>query len=272
VTSSVLCPAVRPARPLVYGHRGCALAPENTLAAFDRAIEGGADGLELDVRLSRDGVLMVHHDAELDRCTSGSGPLERLTAAELTAIDAGHQYRRGGEFPFRGRGVSIPRLTEVLGRYPGVPLIVEIKSYSEAAGRAAVHAIRSAGAEGRVCVAAFDHSTLSAVRHTAPEIATSASRDEVLRALWRSWFCLAPSAPPYRAVQVPERAGRRRVVSKRFVRVLHKADVPIQVWTVNAEEDMRRLLEWGVDGLITDDPPLAAKVRDDVCANVAAVP
>jgi len=255
-------PGLRPPRPLVYGHRGCRRAPENTIASFDLALQIGADGLEMDVRLSRDGVPVVHHDVDLDRCTDGHGALEALTAAELARLDAGHRFSAQGHPVFRGRGVTIPTLDEVLRRYPGVPLIVEIKVYREAAARAVVRMVRAAGAEGHVCLAAFDHATVEAARRLAPEIATSASRDEVFRAMCFAWLRLPPWRPRYGAVQVPEVAGGRRVVAPRFIRSLHRAGIGLQVWTVNAEADMRRLLAWGVDGLITDKPELAVRVRD----------
>lgn len=257
-------PGIRPPRPLVFGHRGCALAPENTIPSFDLALESGAEGLEMDVRLSRDGVPFVHHDRDLDRCTDGSGPLEALTAAELDGLDAGCRFTRDGEHPFRGSGVRIPRLADVLRRYTGVPLILEIKTYREDAARAVVETVRGAGAAERVCLAAFDHATITAARRAAPDIATSASRDEVSRALWLSSLRIPPWRPPYLAVQVPEVSGETRIVSPRFVRALHRAGIVLQVWTVNEEHDMRRLLVWGVDGLITDRPDVAVRVRNQV--------
>ena len=114
-------------RPLVFAHRGgCALGPENTLAAFDLGIAAGADGLELDVHLSADGVLVVHHDDLLDRTTNATGPLAALTAAELARVDAGCRFVGTGDFPFRSQGVSIPTLRDVLRRYPDVRMIIEM--------------------------------------------------------------------------------------------------------------------------------------------------
>ena len=105
-------------RPLIFAHRGgCALGPENTIAAFDLGLPAGADGLELDVHLSADGVPVVHHDATLDRTTSHTGPLAARTAAELARVDAGYRFAANGGFPFRNQGVGIPSLRDVLGRY-----------------------------------------------------------------------------------------------------------------------------------------------------------
>src|SRR5918993_5274427 len=95
--------------PLVFAHRGgCALGPENTIAAFDLGMGAGADGLEFDVHLSSDGLPVVHHDDTLDRTTSGSGPIAARTAAELARIDAGCRFGQSGSFPFRGQGIGIP--------------------------------------------------------------------------------------------------------------------------------------------------------------------
>jgi len=115
-------------RPQIFAHRGgCDLGPENTITAFDIGMSTGADGLELDVHLSADGVVVVHHDRTLDRTTSGSGPLAAHTADELARLDAGYWFTRGGEYPFRGRGIGVPTLRDVLVRYRGVPTIIEIK-------------------------------------------------------------------------------------------------------------------------------------------------
>src|SRR5687768_8028886 len=135
-------------RRLVFAHRGgCALGPENTIAAFDRGLAAGADGLELDVHLSADGVVVVCHDDTLERTTSGRGPVGARTAAELAAVDAGCRFSDGrGSYPFRDRGVGVPALREVLRRYPGVPIIVEMKVDSAAMGHALVEDVRAADA------------------------------------------------------------------------------------------------------------------------------
>jgi glycerophosphoryl diester phosphodiesterase len=253
-------------RPLVFAHRGgSALGPENTLAAFDLGLQSGADGLELDVHLAADGIPVVHHDDTLDRTTSGSGPLAALTAAELARIDAGCRFARGDEFPFRNQGVGIPSLREVLRRYPDVPITVELKADSAELGEAVAQEVRLAAAVDRVCVAAFDSRSVAAARRALPEVATSASRTEVRRAVIRGFARLPVRRAPYGGYQVPERNGRVHIVTPRFVRDAHEAGFKVHVWTVDEEQDMRRLLAWGVDGLISDRPDLAVRVRDECC-------
>jgi glycerophosphoryl diester phosphodiesterase len=249
--------------PLVFAHRGgCALGPENTLAAFDRGIAAGADGLELDVHLSSDGVPVVHHDATLDRTTSGSGPVRALTAAQLARVDAGCRFRDGGAFPFRNQGVGVPALADVLRQYPDVRMIVEMKVDRAEMGEAVAAAVRRAGAVDRVCAAGYGMRSALAARAALPEMATSACYREVQLAVYRTWARWPVRRVPYGGYQVPELADRLRIVSPRFIRYAHGAGLKVQVWTVDDEPDMRRLLEWRVDALISNRPDVAVRVRD----------
>ena len=241
--------------PLVFAHRGgSALAPENTLAAFDNGLALGADGLELDVHLSRDGVVVVHHDATLERTTNLSGAIAERTADELAQADAGHHFRRGGELPFRGRGIGVPALADVLARYRDARVIVELKANRPELARAVVADVRAARAVDRVCLGAFGRRVLRTARALEPAIATSAAREEVRWALYRSWVRWPVSRVAYGGYQVPEWSGRTRVLSPRFIEAAHGAGLAVQVWTVDSEADARRLLGWGADALITDRP------------------
>ena len=139
-------------------------------------------------------------------------------------------------------------------------IIVELKQGGAALAQAVVQEIRRAGAAGRVCLGSFSLTALRAARASAPEIATSGARFEVRMALYRSWLHLTPGRVRYQAFQVPEISGATRVVSPRFVQLAHKAGLAVQVWTVDEPDDMRRLLDWGVDGIISDRPDVAAEV------------
>jgi glycerophosphoryl diester phosphodiesterase len=125
-----------------------------------------------------------------------------------------------------------------------------------------VETIERAGARDRVCVGSFSLVALDTVRALDPCLPTSAAQEEGRWSLYRSWIGFPLGRTRYRAFQVPERVGRLTVLSRRFIRAAHRAGLPVQVWTVNEEPDMWRLLDWGVDGLITDRPDLAARVRD----------
>ena len=251
-------------KPFVFAHRGgAALAPENTLAAFDRGIAAGADGIELDVHLSRDGIPVVHHDRTLERTTDARGAITDLTADELRRVDAG--FRFGGEdgrFPFRGQGIGVPALRDVLDRHRDVRVIIEMKMDERQLGEAVAAEVRRAGAEQRVCIAGYGATSAAAARAALPEVACSACQDEVRWALYRTWACWPVRGVAYGGYQVPEVAGRLRVVSPRFIRYAHAAALRVHIWTVDGEDEALRLLGWGVDGLISNRPDLAVGVRD----------
>ena len=226
----------------LQGHRGTrGWRPENTLPAFEHALAIGVTTLELDIGMTRDGVVVVHHDRLLGRTSRGVGAVRDRTAEELATFD-------------------VPTLRAVLERYPHAKIIVELKEASDGLARAAIEEVRRARAAARVWFGSFSTRALRAVRRIDPGMATSAGRMEVRLALYRSWVGLSPSRAPYRALQVPETSGVTRVVSPRFVRLAHKAGVVVQVWTVDDPDDIRRLLEWGVDGIITDRPDVAVAI------------
>jgi glycerophosphoryl diester phosphodiesterase len=254
-------------RPQVFAHRGgCDLGPENTIAAFDIGMSTGADGLELDVHLSTDDVVVVHHDKTLDRTTNGEGLVASRTAQELERLDAGYWFKRGDEYPFRGLGIGVPTLRQVLARYPGVPIIIEIKVYTPAMGEAVAEEIRRAGATDYVCVAGYGLASARAARAALPGVAASAAQPEVRLAVYRSILRCPVRRAPYQTYQVPEWAEATRIVTPSFVRHAHSAGLKVQVWTVDEDADMRRLLEWGVDGLISNRPDVAVRIRNEFLA------
>ena len=238
------------------------------MAAFEAGMASGADGLELDVQLSADGEVVVCHDETLDRTTNDSGPVGARTAAELAHVDAAWHFRdAAGQASLRGQGIGIPRLLDVLHRFPGVPIIVEMKLDTAEMGRRLADVVRRCGAADRVCAAGYGPRSLAAAREAMPGMATSACHPEVRLALYRSWAGWPVRGVRYGGYQVPEHAGALRVVSRRFVRHAHAAGLKVQVWTVDDEADMTRLLGWGVDALISNRPDVAVRVRDEMCVS-----
>jgi glycerophosphoryl diester phosphodiesterase len=205
------------------------------MAAFDRGVALGADGLELDVHLSADNHVVVHHDRTLDRTTSLRGPIAARTSDELAHA-------------------GVPLLGDVLSRYCNMRVIVELKVNSMELARAAIDTVRRANAIERVCFGSFGRRVLRAVRQLEPAVATSGAREEVRWALYRSWCRWPVTRVAYGGYQVPEWAGTTRVVTPRFVADAHAAGLGVQVWTVDEVADARRLLSYGVDALITDRP------------------
>ncbi len=253
---------------LVYAHRGgSALRPENTVAAFDHGLALGADGLEFDVHLSSDGVVVVHHDETLERTTNGSGRLADHTADELARMDAGYRFQPwspsvavGEAFPFRGQGHGIPRLRDVLSRYSEIPLIIELKANERALADRVIAEIHAADAVGHVALGSFGWRVLHAAREREPRIPTGASREEARWALYRSWVGWPLGHTAYREFQVPERSGATTIVSPHFIAHARRAGLPVKVWTIDETADIRRLIAWGVDGIITDRPDRAVAV------------
>lgn len=252
-------------RPLVFAHRGGAkLAPENTMHALDNGMALGADGLEYDVQLSSDGIPVVIHDQTLDRTTDRTGPVNALTAAELARVDAGYRFEQDGAFPFRGQGHGVSTLDEVLKKHAEVRTIIEMKGGQPELARAVAASINKANAVEWTCVGSFYAASIKTLRAEFPQIYTSASTSECRWALHRSWVRWPwPGTYPYFAFQLPEMAGRMRVVSPALVQLIHRQGHVVQVWVVNERADALRLLEWGVDGIISDRPDIAVAARNE---------
>lgn len=225
------------ARPVI-AHRGASgQYPENTLLAFAKALEQGADAIELDVRVTADGVPVVLHDPTLERTTTGAGAVSRLSLTEVRRADA-------------GTGERVPTLAEVLDGFPTAPLLVEIKE--RRAARATLALLREHHAERRVLVGAFHRGELAPFFHT--EFARSPVRAEVAWFWAGSRVGLTPGGVGYRAFSVPEYSGRLRVVDDVFVAAARRRRLPVHVWTVDDADRAARLRALGVCGIITGFP------------------
>jgi len=245
-------------------------APPNTLAAFEAALELGADTLEMDLQLTADGEVATIHDATVDRTTDGSGPVRGMTLEALQTLDAGAGWQdEDGATPFAGRGVRHASLREVLDRFPDTPLVVELKTD---AGPALVQPVLDLLAEfgrddGTVVVASFDEDYLAPVRAQAPDVPTNMPESETYGFYVRQLAGLHPWwQPPGEVFQVPERFDGRLVVTPRFTRAAERLGVEVQVWTVNDPEQMHRLLDAGAHGLLTDYPDRAVEVLEQRAA------
>ena len=259
-------PARRPGHPYLAGaplfiaHRGgAALAPENTMAAFTAAVDRWeADVLEMDVRRTADGKVVVIHDATVDRTCDGSGAVRELPWSEVRALDAGHRFLDlAGEHDFRGRGVGIPLLDEVLETFPATRMNVEAKTPEVAP--LLVETIRRHRAQNRVLMAAELEGARPS-RHGYPGPHGASRRQIRLFHLLHQrplGFLYSPRAD---ALQVPDEWMGRRVVTPRFVREAHRRNIPVHVWTIDETADMRRLLSWGVDGIQSDRLDRLARV------------
>ncbi len=247
-------------RTLAIAHQGGrGLWPENTLLAFERSLDLGVDVLEMDLRGTADGQIVVHHDASVERTTEGNGRVNALTLEELRALDPGYRFEseRAGvvSHPYRGSSLVIPTFLEVMGRFPGARLNVEMKDFDPALAITLCGMLRDNGFAQQVIVASFEHEPMAAFRRACPEVATSATMREGLLfyqlgrlrlgSLYRS---------PAMAFQFPEYFGGIHVIRPELLEAAHSFNVQVHVWTVNEEEDLERMLELGVDGILTDYP------------------
>ncbi|WP_241986847.1 glycerophosphodiester phosphodiesterase family protein [Cryobacterium fucosi] len=233
----------------MFAHRGLALnAPENTLPAFRHALLAGATHLETDVRASDDGVAVLSHDAEF-AVPGARIRVNRLTLAELHRINL-------------GQGQSFASLGEALDAFPDARFNLDVKS--EDAIEATVAAVRAANATDRVLITSFSEARRARTVRSLPGVATSASSALVGRAFLAAEFGFGGqvrrAVSGLSAIQVPETVRSLRILTPRFVRAMHTVGVEVHVWTVNDPAAMRRLLEAGVDGLITDRCDLAVGV------------
>ncbi|HEX7336305.1 MAG TPA: glycerophosphodiester phosphodiesterase [Gemmatimonadales bacterium] len=244
-------------RPII-AHRGASgSAPENTMAAFELALEQGADAIELDVRLAADGVPVVLHDPTLDRTTSHYGPVGAVAADRLRDIDAGFRFTpdRGRTYPFRGGGAHIPALVEVLRAFPLMPFLIEIKEVE--AQEAVKRVLLEEDAVLRSVLASEHGAALTCFRE--PPFAVAASSGEI-GALYRAvLFQRVPATVPYQALSVPMRYRGLPVPTRAFVAAARRLGCPVHVWTVNDPATARTLWGRGVAGIVTNFPDRIAR-------------
>jgi len=265
-------PALSGPLPLTFAHRGGAgLWPENTLEAFRGAIELGCTHVETDVRMTRDGEIVVFHDEALERTTDGSGRVSAHTLSQLRRLDAGYRFSPDGtSFPRRGQGLVIPTLAELVALSDRVRFNVEIKERGPFdLPRALLRFIEQHGIAERIVVAAERHELMREFRrHAQGRIATSASRRECLQFWFASRLRLTAFLRlPYQALQIPVRAGNLTVVTPQLLDAAHREGLAVHVWTIDDRAEMLRLLDLGVDGLMSDHPD---RLRQAVVESVSA--
>jgi glycerophosphoryl diester phosphodiesterase len=246
-------------RPWVVAHRGGTdLAPENTMEAFRRAEALGVDVLEMDLRVTADGALVVIHDSTVDRTTNGHGLVAELSLAQLQALDAGYRFLDdSGGHPFRGIGLTVPSFPSVLRQFPGIRLNVEMKGFTLEQARGLCGLLRQSDAVDRVLVSGFAHAPMTAFREACPEVATGATRREAIVFYYLNRVRLGRLfRSPAAAMQLPLTFRGRGVITPRLLEAARESNRPVQVWTVNDEDTMTRLLSLDVQAILTDRPSL----------------
>ena len=276
--------------PLNIAHQGGEIeAPSDTLYAFKTAKRKGADMIETDVHLTADGRVVVLHDETVNRTTNGSGSVEQMTLAEIKRLDAAYWFienegtvndpsRPASDFTWRGvatgdrrpptgfraNDFTIPTLDELLTEFPKTLLNIELKPTVAMTGRleaAVANLLQAHGRTDDVIVASFNDQSVEIFKAIAPEIHTAVPTAQVA-AFWASSQGELPGSPnpQHVALQVPETFEGLSVVTPDFISDAHANGLAVHVWTINEADDMRRLLDWGADGLMTDRPTLLEHV------------
>ncbi|MCB0035302.1 MAG: glycerophosphodiester phosphodiesterase [Anaerolineales bacterium] len=241
---------------LVMAHRGeQSEAPENTMPAFQAAVDLGVDVIETDIHGTADGQILAYHDDSVERTTDRQGYLREMTLKEVQELDAGYQWSPDGvdNHPYRGLGLTIPTLQELFEAFPKMRFNIDIKQREPSIVKPFADLIRKHNMADTVLVGSFYPDVLAAFRREIPEVVTAASERETRRFYILSKLYLEQlDRPRGRAFQVPEYSGSINVVTKRFVEAAHRKRMEVHVWTVNELDEMERLIALGVDGIFTD--------------------
>ncbi len=252
--------AARPGEhtPLVFAHQGGGgIRPENTMEALRHAAEIGVDVLDSDMHLTKDGVLVLMHDETVDRTTNGHGAVADLTLAEIKALDAGYSFTTDGgqTFPYRGKGLTVPTVEEVFQAFPQMRVGLEIKDSPAGTPEAFCALVRRYNMGDKVLVSSFGSDSMNSFRRACPEVATSATQNEVLVFYILSRLYLERVlTPAYNSFQVPEVSSSIRILTPRFLDAAGNRNLPVQPWTIDEVEDMRRILAMNVQAINSNYP------------------
>jgi glycerophosphoryl diester phosphodiesterase len=238
--------------------------------AFEKAVEIGADVLEMDAHITKDRQIVLMHDEEVDRTTDGSGLIEDMTLDQLRQLDAAYKWSNDGgkTFPYRGQGIQVPTLEELFQKFPQMRYVIEIKLTQNPIDMPLCDLIRQQEMQENVLIASFHDEAMRNFRETCPEIATSASRTEVRNfVLLGKGFLSGFIAPQYQSIQPPydpKESMNITIMTRRFVREAHAKNVKVEPWTVDDPELMRQYIAWGVDGIMTDRPDLMIEILKEL--------
>ncbi|MFM8368762.1 MAG: glycerophosphodiester phosphodiesterase [Chloroflexota bacterium] len=250
--------------PLVIAHQGGdGVWPGETMLAYQNAVDLGVDVLEMDIHITKDGELILMHDETVDRTTDGTGEIESMTLTDLKKLDAAYDWSpdEGKTFPYRGQGIQVATLEEIFQAFPEMRMTIEIKKTNSSMAKPFCDLIREYNMQDKVLVASFHDERLQEFRAECPEVATSSAKNETtVFVLLTKAFLGGFYSPIFYSLQVPEESGGITVMTPAFVRAAHARNLAVAPWTINDEETMRKFIEWGVDGIITDRPDILMEV------------
>ena len=246
--------------PIVFAHQGGnQISPGNTLFAFEKATTLGVDILEMDAHITKDGVLVIIHDEDVDRTTNGSGLVEKMTLAEIKELDAGYWWTNddGETYPYRGQGITIPALEEIFQAFPDYPVNIEIKKTEGSIAQPLCEIIRKYDMQNKTLIASFHDERMAEFREICPEIATAAGKNETTKFVILNYLFMGSLYSPAEfAFQVPESNSGILVVRPGFIRGAHQRNLQVHIWTPNTHEELQKFIDMGVDGIMTDRPDI----------------
>ena len=272
---SILVNPKAPSKPYYDGVTGTLLIahqggdgvwPGDTMFAFEKAVEIGADVLEMDAHITKDSRIVLMHDEKVDRTTDGTGLIEDMTLDELKQLDAAYYWSNDGgqTYPHRGQGIQVPTLDELFQKFPHMRYVIEIKLTTNPIDKPLCELIRKYNMQDKVVIASFHDDAMAMFRNTCPEVATSASRGEVTKfVLFGKIFLSGFVVPHYQSIQPPydpKESYNIPIMTRRFIREAHAKNIRVEPWTVNDPDLMKQYIEWGVDGIMTDRPDLLVEI------------
>lgn len=254
--------------PMVIAHQGGDdVRPGDTMVAFQHAVDIGADVLEMDAHITKDGHIVLMHDERVDRTSEGTGSIEGMTLEELKKLDAAYKWSQddGQTYPYRGQGITVPTLEELFQKYPQMRYVIEIKKTQIPIDEPLCILIQEYDMQDKVMVASFHDEAMANFRKTCPDVATSGSRSEVTPFVLLSKLFLTGfiRSPQFQSLQVPYETSESYgipVMTERFIDQAHGRNIRIEPWTVDDPDLMRQYIDWEVDGIITDNPDLMVEI------------
>lgn len=256
---------------MVIAHQGGdGVWPGDTMFAFEKAVETGADVLEMDAHITFDGEIVLMHDETVDRTTDGTGRIEDLPLSKLKLLDAAYRWSNdgGATFPYRGQGIQVPTLDELFEKFPKKRYLIEIKLTENPIHQPLCDMIRDYNMQEKVVVASFHDDSMALFRETCPEVATSASKGEVTPfVILGKLFLSGWLSPEYQSLQVPWETSESYgipIMTGRFIREAHARNLHVEPWTVDDPALMKQYIQWGVDGIITDRPDVMMDVLKEM--------
>lgn len=256
--------------PLVIAHRGGNTFPENTLLAFSHSEKIGADVLEFDIHMTKDGHLVVMHDGTLDRTTNGENNIEDYTLEEIKQLDAGFYFQDDqGNYPYRNKGITIPTVEEVFEEFPHMHMNIEIKVPKEKnmnIEEKLWQLIETYKMEDKVLLASFEQKIINNFNDIAKgKVAISGGKNEVTKfVLLHKFFLSKLYSPKVDVIQMPTEQKNLNLKDQKLISGAQKLNMQVHYWTINDKEEMRQLLQLGANGIITDKPELLIEVMKEL--------